>query len=151
MWPFFFCHSARVLICLAGYNYAPVCNAIWKFFIDALYFFPRCSPQAATKIMKFVIDHFGTCNLFGTENYRYYSRITGRCLKIDDAWIMDFGRPPNAMPLPGTHISRHSVTFALKSAFPFRCCRANFTGSGNDVAPVRSSHLDTCIQYRYNT
>jgi len=27
--------------------------------------------------MKFLIDHFGTCNLFGTENYRYYSRITG--------------------------------------------------------------------------
>jgi len=51
--------------------------------------------------MKFLIDHFGTCNLFGTENYRYYSRITGRCLKIDDAWIMDFGRPPNALPLPG--------------------------------------------------
>ncbi|EFX89891.1 hypothetical protein DAPPUDRAFT_219940 [Daphnia pulex] len=57
--------------------------------------------KAATKIMKFLIDHFGTCNLFGTENYRYYSRITGRCLKIDDAWIMDFGRPPNALPLPG--------------------------------------------------
>ncbi|XP_046651282.1 uncharacterized protein LOC124342358 isoform X2 [Daphnia pulicaria] len=57
--------------------------------------------EAATKIMKFLIDHFGTCNLFGTENYRYYSRITGRCLKIDDAWIMDFGRPPNALPLPG--------------------------------------------------
>ncbi|XP_059352097.1 uncharacterized protein LOC130699356 isoform X2 [Daphnia carinata] len=76
--------------------------------------------KAATKIMKFLIDHFGTCNLFGTENYRYYSRITGRCLKIDDAWIMDFGRPPNALPLPGPISLEAEMTWLQYAALTWK-------------------------------
>lgn len=76
--------------------------------------------KAATKIMKFLIDHFGSCNLFGTENYRYYSRITGRCLKIDNAWIMDFGRPPNALPLPGPVSLEAEMTWLQYAALTWK-------------------------------
>lgn len=76
--------------------------------------------KAATKIMKFLIDHFATCNLFGTENYRYYSRITGRCLKIDNAWIMDFGRPPNALPLPGPISLEAEMTWLQYAALTWK-------------------------------
>lgn len=76
--------------------------------------------KAATKIMKFFIDHFATCNLFGTENYRYYSRITGRCLKIDNAWIMDFGRPPNALPLPGPVSLEAEMTWLQYAALTWK-------------------------------
>lgn len=45
--------------------------------------------------MKFLIDNFGTCNLFGRPNYEYYARITGRILKVEDEWIFSFRFPPD--------------------------------------------------------
>lgn len=47
------------------------------------------------RIMKFLIDNFGVSNLFGRENYEYYARITGRILKVEEAWIFSFRYPPD--------------------------------------------------------
>jgi len=47
--------------------------------------------------MKFLIDNFGECNLFGRENYEFYARITGRILKIEDNYIVSFWYPPDAI------------------------------------------------------
>ncbi|XP_046672714.1 unconventional myosin-IXAb isoform X2 [Homalodisca vitripennis] len=51
--------------------------------------------KVATRIMKFLIDNFGTCNLFGRPNYEFYARITGRILKVEDEWIFSFRFPPD--------------------------------------------------------
>lgn len=51
--------------------------------------------QVATRIMKFLIDNFGACNLFGRANYEFYARITGRILKVEDEWIFSFRFPPD--------------------------------------------------------
>lgn len=45
--------------------------------------------------MKFLIDNFGACNLFGRPNYEFYARITGRILKVEDEWIFSFRFPPD--------------------------------------------------------
>lgn len=34
--------------------------------------------------MKFLIDNFGLCNLFGLQNYEYYARLTSRVLRIQN-------------------------------------------------------------------
>lgn len=51
--------------------------------------------KVATKIMKFLIDNFGSCNLFGRTNYEFYARITGRILKVEEDWIFSFRFPPD--------------------------------------------------------
>ncbi|KAG9510434.1 Serine/threonine-protein kinase PAK mbt [Fragariocoptes setiger] len=43
--------------------------------------------KMATQITKFLIDHFGSSELFGRDNYLYYARISGRVLKIEDRYI----------------------------------------------------------------
>lgn len=43
--------------------------------------------KKATQITKFLIDHFGSSDLFGRENYLYYARISGRVLKIENRYI----------------------------------------------------------------
>ncbi|XP_055383742.1 AF4/FMR2 family member lilli-like isoform X2 [Condylostylus longicornis] len=50
--------------------------------------------KVATRIMKKMIDHFATYDLFGRENYEYYARVTGRILKVQDEWICSFRFPP---------------------------------------------------------
>uniref|UniRef100_A0A1B6CK66 Rho-GAP domain-containing protein n=1 Tax=Clastoptera arizonana TaxID=38151 RepID=A0A1B6CK66_9HEMI len=52
--------------------------------------------KVATRIMKFLIDNFGTCNLFGRSNYEFYARITGRIIKVEDDWIFSFRFPPDS-------------------------------------------------------
>ncbi|XP_075214647.1 rho GTPase activating protein at 71E isoform X2 [Lycorma delicatula] len=58
--------------------------------------------KVATRIMKFLIDNFGTYDLFGRTNYEFYARITGRILKVEDNWIFSFRFPPDTVsrPLP---------------------------------------------------
>lgn len=51
----------------------------------------------ATTIIKFLIDNFGICNLFGRENYEYYARISGRVLKVEDNYIFAFKYPPDTL------------------------------------------------------
>lgn len=51
--------------------------------------------KIATRVMKFLIDNFGACNLFGRENYEYYARITGRVLKVENELIFSFHCPPD--------------------------------------------------------
>jgi len=101
--------------------------------------------KAATRIMKFLIDHFATCNLFGTENYRYYSRITGRCLKIDDAWIMDFGRPPNALPIPVGPISLEAeMTWLQYAALTWKPAFSISGGVGDENVEDNGTTSTTC-------
>ena len=40
----------------------------------------------ATKVVIFIIEHFGIRDLFGKENYEYYARVTGRILGTEDKW-----------------------------------------------------------------
>lgn len=53
----------------------------------------------ATLVTQFLIDNFGVNNLFGTENYIYYGRISGRILRKCDNWIYA-DKYPNANMMP---------------------------------------------------
>lgn len=44
--------------------------------------------------MKQMIDQFAAFNLFGHDNYKYYARVTGRVLRVQDEWICSFRYPP---------------------------------------------------------
>lgn len=49
--------------------------------------------------MKFIIDNFGIYNLFGQENYGYYSRMTGKIINVEENWTFTFRYPPkNLVP-----------------------------------------------------
>lgn len=50
--------------------------------------------QVAISIVKFLIDNFGVCNLFGLPNYEYYARLTSRVLKVENNWIFAFHKYP---------------------------------------------------------
>ncbi|XP_022647884.1 uncharacterized protein LOC111244758 isoform X2 [Varroa destructor] len=41
----------------------------------------------ATRAMRFLIEQFGSSNVYGRENYEYYARMTGRALRVDGGWI----------------------------------------------------------------
>ena len=43
--------------------------------------------------MKFLIDNFGVCNLFGRQNYEYYARLTSRVLRIQNNLIFTYKYP----------------------------------------------------------
>lgn len=63
-------------------------------FLTYVYFFFSCSnPQVAISIVKFLIDNFGVCNLFGLPNYEYYARLTSRVLKVENNWIFAYKYP----------------------------------------------------------
>ncbi|UXI15778.1 Cuticle protein 16.8 [Sarcoptes scabiei] len=49
--------------------------------------------KIASSIIKFMIDNFGVCNLFGKENYEYYARITRRVLNVEESWTFAFKYP----------------------------------------------------------
>jgi len=49
--------------------------------------------KVAISIMKFLIDNFGVCNLFGLANYEYYARLTSRVLHVEDNWIFAYKYP----------------------------------------------------------
>lgn len=49
--------------------------------------------QVAIAIVKFLIDNFGVCNLFGLPNYEYYARLTSRVLKVENNWIFAYKYP----------------------------------------------------------
>ena len=55
--------------------------------------------KVATLVTQFLIDNFGVNNLFGTENYNYYGRISGRILRRRDNWIYA-DKYPNANMMP---------------------------------------------------
>ncbi|OTF77035.1 RhoGAP domain containing protein [Euroglyphus maynei] len=57
------------------------------------FFFHRNHIQIASSIMKFVIDNFGIYNLFGKENYDYYSRMTGKIVNVEENWTFTFRYP----------------------------------------------------------
>ncbi|KAI2808643.1 hypothetical protein BLOT_006588 [Blomia tropicalis] len=61
--------------------------------------------KIASSIMKFMIDNFGICNLFGRENYEYYARISGRVLKVEENWIFAFKYPPEHIVPRDTSLS----------------------------------------------
>ncbi|KAH9493745.1 hypothetical protein DERF_014480 [Dermatophagoides farinae] len=55
--------------------------------------------KIASSIMKFIIDNFGIYNLFGQENYGYYSRMTGKIINVEENWTFTFRYPPkNLVP-----------------------------------------------------
>jgi len=55
--------------------------------------------KLATLVTQFLIDNFGVNNLFGTENYNYYGKISGRILRYRDNWIYA-DKYPNANMMP---------------------------------------------------
>lgn len=55
--------------------------------------------KIATLVTQFLIDNFGVNNLFGTDNYTYYGRISGRILRRRDNWIYA-DKYPNANMMP---------------------------------------------------
>jgi len=66
--------------------------------------------------MKFLIDNFGVCNLFGLQNYEYYARLTSRVLKVENNWIFAY-KYPHDLLLPDsgkTSPSGESETEMLK-------------------------------------
>lgn len=50
--------------------------------------------QAASRVVKLLIEQFSTSYLFGKGNYEFYSRVTGRVLRVQGEWICSFQYPP---------------------------------------------------------
>lgn len=50
--------------------------------------------QAATRVMKHLIEEFASSDLFGRDNYEFYARVTGRVLRVQGEWICSFQYPP---------------------------------------------------------
>lgn len=40
--------------------------------------------------MKHLIEEFANSNLFGRDNYEYYTKVTGRVLRVQGEWICSF-------------------------------------------------------------
>ncbi|KAG5871231.1 hypothetical protein JTB14_001166 [Gonioctena quinquepunctata] len=53
--------------------------------------------KVASRVMKHVIEEFASSNLFGKDNYEYYTRVTGRVLKVQGEWICSFHYYPPSM------------------------------------------------------
>ncbi|KAI7697523.1 Rho GTPase-activating protein 20 [Sarcoptes scabiei] len=83
--------------------------------------------KIASSIIKFMIDNFGVCNLFGKENYEYYARITRRVLNVEESWTFAFKYPSEELVpewvktesrkwnLPDFHLNDHSKGSTSKS------------------------------------
>lgn len=54
----------------------------------------NCISQAATRVMKHLIEEFASSDLFGRDNYEFYARVTGRVLRVQGEWICSFQYPP---------------------------------------------------------
>lgn len=67
--------------------------------------------------MKHIIDNFGKYDLFGRENYEYYSRITGRIVKVNDEWICSFRFPPPPRGKSAQQKYARKLTMQLSSLF----------------------------------
>ncbi|XP_054159186.1 uncharacterized protein LOC128957448 isoform X2 [Oppia nitens] len=86
----------------------------------------------ATTIMKFLIDNFGVCNLFGRDNYEYYARISGRVLKVEENWIFAFKYPPDTQhntPISSSEECQSSPTLCTSGS------------SSVTVPPLSSVHM----------
>ncbi|KRZ72756.1 hypothetical protein T10_3836, partial [Trichinella papuae] len=51
--------------------------------------------RMASRVVTFVVEHFGFSNLFPRENYEFYARITGRTLRVEANWHFSFHYPSN--------------------------------------------------------
>lgn len=69
--------------------------------------------KLATMVTQFLIDNFGVNNLFGTDNYDYYCKISGRIPRRRDNWIFT-DKYPNANNMLPAIDSR--LTSNLKSS-----------------------------------
>ncbi|XP_068907770.1 uncharacterized protein RhoGAP71E isoform X2 [Tenebrio molitor] len=52
--------------------------------------------KVASRVVKLLIEQFSTSYLFGKDNYEFYSRVTGRVLRVQGEWICSFQYPPPA-------------------------------------------------------
>ncbi|XP_044253978.1 uncharacterized protein LOC123004677 isoform X3 [Tribolium madens] len=50
--------------------------------------------KVASRVVKLLIEQFSTSYLFGKDNYEFYSRVTGRVLRVQGEWICSFQYPP---------------------------------------------------------
>ncbi|KAL5291288.1 hypothetical protein ACFFRR_010599 [Megaselia abdita] len=82
--------------------------------------------KTATRIMKHIIDNFGKYDLFGRENYEYYSRITGRIVKVNDEWICSFRFPPP--PRGKSAQQKYAQKFYLASEKTWLQCESDRLG-----------------------
>lgn len=62
----------------------------------SVYVFIIIFSQAATRVMKHLIEEFASSDLFGRDNYEFYARVTGRVLRVQGEWICSFQYPPPA-------------------------------------------------------
>ncbi|XP_049826049.1 uncharacterized protein LOC109598177 isoform X1 [Aethina tumida] len=46
--------------------------------------------KVASRVMKHLIEEFANSNLFGRDNYEYYTKVTGRVLRVQGEWICSF-------------------------------------------------------------
>ncbi|XP_063923489.1 uncharacterized protein LOC135137701 isoform X3 [Zophobas morio] len=54
----------------------------------------KAEVNVASRIVKLLIEQFSTSYLFGKDNYEFYSRVTGRVLRVQGEWICSFQYPP---------------------------------------------------------
>ncbi|KAL5291292.1 hypothetical protein ACFFRR_010599 [Megaselia abdita] len=87
--------------------------------------------KTATRIMKHIIDNFGKYDLFGRENYEYYSRITGRIVKVNDEWICSFRFPPP--PRGKSAQQKYAQKFYLASEKTWLQCESDRLGIPGNI------------------
>ncbi|XP_015834520.1 uncharacterized protein RhoGAP71E isoform X3 [Tribolium castaneum] len=54
----------------------------------------KAEVDVASRVVKLLIEQFSTSYLFGKDNYEFYSRVTGRVLRVQGEWICSFQYPP---------------------------------------------------------